>query len=90
MCHPHLPTDQYQLADTTPVPARRGDVVCFNINTIHGSYLNITSEPRRLVRMGYRHPDNAQLGGQAMGRPGVMVVGTRPRRDGQEPYSPDA
>ena len=90
MCHPHLPTDQYHLADTTPVPARRGDVVCFNINTIHGSYLNTTSEPRRLVRMGYRHPDNAQLGGQAMGRPGVMVVGTKPRQHAQEPYSSEA
>jgi phytanoyl-CoA hydroxylase len=90
MCHPHLPTDQYPLADTTAVPARRGDIVCFNINTIHGSYLNTTSEPRRLVRMGYRHPDNAQLGGQAMGRPGVMVLGTKPRRPGQEPYSTEA
>ena len=90
MCPPHLPTDKYRLADTTPVPARRGDVVCFNINTVHGSYLNTTSEPRRLVRMGYRHPDNAQLGGQAMGRPGVMVVGTKPRQHGQEPYSSEA
>ena len=90
MCSPHLPTDKYRLADTTPVPARRGDVVCFNINTVHGSYLNTTSQPRRLVRMGYRHPDNAQLGGQAMGRPGVMVVGTKSRQHGQEPYSSEA
>ena len=90
MCSPHLPTDKYRLADTTPVPARRGDIVCFNINTVHGSYLNTTSEPRRLVRMGYRHPDNAQLGGQAMGRPGVMVVGTKPRQHSQEPYSSEA
>src|SRR3954467_11078367 len=30
-CTPHLPTDRYRLEDTVPVPARRGDVVCFNI-----------------------------------------------------------
>jgi phytanoyl-CoA hydroxylase len=54
-CHPHLPTDRYRLADTVAVPAKRGDVVCFSINTIHGSYMNSTDRPRRLVRMGYRH-----------------------------------
>lgn len=89
LCHPHLPTDKYRLEDAVPVPARRGDIVCFNINTVHGSYLNTTSKARRLVRLGYRHPDNVQIGGQAMNRPGVMVVGTKPRRDGQETYSPE-
>jgi phytanoyl-CoA hydroxylase len=89
LCHPHLPTDKYRLEDAVPVPARRGDIVCFNINTVHGSYLNTTSKARRLVRLGYRHPDNVQIGGQAMSRPGVMVVGTKPRRDGQETYSPE-
>ena len=38
-CSPHLPTDEYRLEDTTPVPAQRGDVVCFSIYTIHGSYI---------------------------------------------------
>jgi phytanoyl-CoA hydroxylase len=90
VCEPHLPTDVYRLEETTPVPAKRGDIVCFNINTVHGSYINTTSAPRRLVRVGYRHPDNVQLGGQALNRPGVMVVGTRTRKDGQEPYSYDS
>jgi ectoine hydroxylase-related dioxygenase (phytanoyl-CoA dioxygenase family) len=86
-CHPHLPTNQFRLADTVAVPARRGDVVCFNINTIHGSYMNRTDRPRRLVRMGYRHPDNRQLHGQSVGRPGVLVAGVRGRRDGEAPLS---
>ena len=40
--------DTFALADTTPVPARRGDVVCFNIYTIHGSYINQTDRVRRI------------------------------------------
>ncbi len=78
-CTPHLPTDEYRLEETVPVPARRGDIVCFNIYTIHGSYINQTKRPRRLVRVGYRHPLNRQLAGQSCGRPGVMVSGYRQR-----------
>jgi ectoine hydroxylase-related dioxygenase (phytanoyl-CoA dioxygenase family) len=83
-CTPHLPTDQYRLEDTVPVPAKRGDVVCFNIYTIHGSYINQTRKPRRMVRVGYRDPHNRQVYGQSMGRAGVMVHGYRERR-GDEP-----
>ncbi len=86
-CSPHLPTDRYRLADSVPVPARRGDVVCFSIYTVHGSYLNSTDRVRRLVRVGYRHPDNEQLGGQSLGRPGVMVRGLRPRMGQAEPLT---
>jgi len=82
-CTPHLPTDEYCLEETVPVPARRGDAVCFSIYTIHGSYVNQTKKPRRLVRVGYRHPHNRQLAGQSSGRPGVMVQGYRERVDGE-------
>lgn len=86
-CTPHLPTDRYRLEDTVAVPAHRGDVVCFSINTIHGSYLNTTSAPRRLVRVGYRHPENRQVEGQSANRPGLIVWGRRERLNGQEPVS---
>jgi phytanoyl-CoA hydroxylase len=82
-CSPHLPLDQYALEDTTPVPARRGDVVFFSIYTIHGSYINTTKQPRRLVRVGYRDPHNDQSEGYAVGRPGLMVSGYRTRLEGQ-------
>jgi phytanoyl-CoA hydroxylase len=82
-CTPHLPTDRYRLEDTVPVPAKRGDVVCFNIYTIHGSYINQTKEPRHIVRVGYRDPRNLQTFGQSLGRPGPMVRGYRTRREGQ-------
>lgn len=82
-CTPHLPTDEYRLEETVPVSARRGDVVCFNIYTIHGSYINQTNQPRRLVRVGYRHPHNRQVAGQSCGRPGLMVHGYRQRVEGE-------
>ncbi|MES2200997.1 MAG: phytanoyl-CoA dioxygenase family protein [candidate division FCPU426 bacterium] len=88
-CTPHLSTDEYKLFDTIAVPAKRGDIVCFNINTIHGSHVNVTKEPRRLVRVGYRNPENVQLSGQSCGRPGLLVGGKRVRVGGQAPYSTD-
>ncbi len=78
-CTPHLPTEQYRLEDTVPVPAKKGDVVCFSIYTVHGSYINQTKSPRRLVRVGYRNPQNRQTAGQSCGRPGLMVQGYRER-----------
>ena len=82
-CTPHLPTDRYKLDDTIPVPARKGDIVVFNIFTIHGSHVNVTDRMRRLVRIGYKHPDNVQTEGQSKGRPSWMVWGRRERREGQ-------
>ncbi len=69
------------------MPAKAGDVVVFNILTIHGSHMNQTDEMRRLVRVGYKHPLNMQTRGQSAGRPNLMVKGQRPRRDGQVLYS---
>jgi len=82
-CTPHLDQHRYCLEDTVAVPAEAGDVVVFNIRTIHGSYTNTTDDLRRMVRVGYKHPDNAQRSGQSMGRPGLMVRGRRPRAQGQ-------
>jgi phytanoyl-CoA hydroxylase len=78
-CTPHLPTDNYHLEDTVPVHAKRGDIVVFNIFTIHGSYINRTKRMRRMVRVGYRDPDNTQTWGQSLDRPGLMVRGMRPK-----------
>ena len=81
---PHLPTDQYRLADAVSVPAKAGDVVFFHLWTVHGSNVNRTPNWRRLVRVGFRDPRNRQTGGQAMGRPGLVVRGTRPKAEGME------
>ena len=86
-CTPHLPTEDWHLEDTVPVPCNRGDVVAFSIHMIHGSRINQTKSIRRLVRVGYRDPANTQTAGQSLGRPGLMVWGRRPRHHGQEPFS---
>jgi ectoine hydroxylase-related dioxygenase (phytanoyl-CoA dioxygenase family) len=76
-CTPHLPVDEFPLEATVAVPANRGDVVLFNINTIHGSYINQTDKMRRMVRVGYRDPANHQVCGQSYNRPGLIVSGRR-------------
>ena len=81
---PHLPTDEFHLEDAVSVPAEAGDVVVFNLWTVHGSNVNHSGKWRRIVRMGYRDPRNLQVGGQALGRPGMMVKGVRPKIEGQE------
>ena len=86
-CTPHLPTADWSLEDTVPVPARKGDVVAFSIHMIHGSRINTTGTVRRLVRVGYRNPENEQTAGQSHGRPGLMVWGRRPRYAGQAPFA---
>lgn len=86
-CTPHLPTAEWKLEDTVAVPAKRGDVVCFNIFTIHGSYINQTDRIRRLVRVGYRSPANRQFSGQSAQRPGIMVHGRRPNPARAAQYS---
>ena len=90
MCIRDRPTDQYSLEQTVPVPAKAGDIVIFCIDTIHGSYINQTKKPRRLVRMGYRDPQNRQIYGQSFGRPGIMVSGYRERMEGEKPFSQEA
>jgi phytanoyl-CoA hydroxylase len=82
-CTPHLPFTDYKLESTVPVPAKAGDVVVFNIFTIHGSYINTTDRNRRLVRVGYKHPANVQTEGQSKGRPSWCVWGRRERAEGQ-------
>ncbi len=88
-CTPQLSQSEYRLEDTVAVPAKAGDLVLFNINTIHGSHINTTNDMRRLVRVGYRHPANVQTEGQSVGRPGLIIHGRRPRSKGQALFGID-
>lgn len=47
----HIPT--VSLDEMTEVCAERGDVVCANLHTVHGSYPNRSDAMRRLVRVVY-------------------------------------
>ena len=81
---PYLPTDRFRLADAVAVEANPGDVVVFHLYTVHGSAVNQSGRWRRLVRVGFRDPRNHQEGGQAFGRPGLIVKGVRPKEEGVE------
>lgn len=85
----YLPPDDYRLEDTVAVPARKGDVIAFHLWTVHGSYINRTRHPRRLVRIGYRDPRNPQVAGQSMGRPNLILRGYREREGHQELFHTD-
>ena len=76
---PHLDQRVYRIEDAVSCPAGAGDVVFFSIHTIHGSSLNRRPRWRRVMRLGYRDPNNVQLSGQGLGRPGLMVRGVRPK-----------
>ena len=76
---PHLDQKVYRIEDAVSCPAEAGDVVFFSIHTIHGSSLNRRPRWRRVMRLGYRDPNNTQLSGQGLGRPGLMVHGVRPK-----------
>ena len=58
---PYLPLEDYPLESAVLCPANAGDIVFFSINTIHGSAPNRTDQWRRLIRVGYRDPDNHAL-----------------------------
>ena len=82
-----LPTEVYKLEDAVSAPADAGDVVLFSYQTVHGSALNRTDRWRRLVRVGYRDPDNIQIAGQSVGRPGVIVRGQKRNRGLADPLA---
>ena len=85
---PYLDPDEYRLEDAVPVDCKAGDVVLFNVFTIHGSGRNGTDHPRRAVVFRYRDPRNRQNRGEtgpftshADGF-GIMARGSRPPVEG--------
>lgn len=57
----YLPAERYRFEDTEVVAAQPGDVICASIYTVHTSAPNRSSQIRRNMRVGYRHPDNLRL-----------------------------
>ena len=52
----YLPPDEWPLERAVPCPAQAGDVAFFNYLTIHGSYVNRSDRPRRLLLVQMRSP----------------------------------
>lgn len=76
----YLPEDEYPLEDAVEVPMEAGDIVLYNVHTIHGSRLNRSDSFRRLVRFGYKDPANEQRRGESTfgAETGFLVSGSRP------------
>lgn len=82
---PYLDPGKYRIDDAIPVYCQPGDVVIFNVFTIHGSRPNLSDHDRRAVVFRYRDPQNKQI--RKGKRPfdyetdyayGTMVRGSRP------------
>jgi phytanoyl-CoA hydroxylase len=54
----HLPFDQYPVESAVPCPAKAGDVLFFSYLTIHGSGINVSSEPRTTLLVQMRNPED--------------------------------
>jgi phytanoyl-CoA hydroxylase len=52
----YLPLDEWPLERAVPAMAKAGDVLIFNYFTVHGSYVNRSTRPRRLLLVQMRSP----------------------------------
>lgn len=56
-----LPLDDWPLDRAIPVEARAGDVLFFGYCMVHGSYVNRSNRPRRIVLVQMRSPTDRPL-----------------------------
>ena len=54
--HHFLPLDEWPLDRAVPCDANAGDVLILNYLTVHGSYVNRSTRPRRLLLVQMRSP----------------------------------
>ena len=75
----YLPLDEWPLERAVPVEARAGDVLLFPYLTVHGSYLNRSQRPRRILLVQMRSPEDRPLTEQhrSPGQ-GTMLRGINP------------
>ena len=57
----YLPLDEWPLEDAVAVPAQAGDVLFFGYCMIHGSYVNRSERPRRILLVQMRSPADRPL-----------------------------
>lgn len=75
----YLPMDEWPREDAVAVPAQAGDVLFFGYCMIHGSYVNRSERPRRIVLIQMRSPSDRPLN-EAHRSPGqgTMLRGINP------------
>ena len=75
----HLPGDVYPIDGATPIPARAGDAIFMNYLLVHGSGVNVSSEPRTTLLIQMRDPEDVPLNEKHSSRgQGMMLAGVDP------------
>ena len=78
--HHFLPLDAWPLERAVPCEADEGDVLILNYLTVHGSYVNRSPRPRRLLLVQMRSPlDRPTVQTHLSPGQGTMLRGTNPR-----------
>jgi len=78
----HAPEDIYPIADATPIPAKAGDAIFLSYLLVHGSGVNVSSEPRTTLLIQMRDPDDKPLVEKHQSRgQGMMLAGIDPARE---------
>jgi len=75
----YLPLDEWPLERAVPCPAQAGEVLFFNYLTVHGSYVNRSDRPRRLLLVQMRSPlDRPTAQVHLSPGQGIMLRGINP------------
>ena len=76
----YLPLEQWPLERAVPCEAGEGDVLIFNYLTVHGSYVNHSQRPRRLLLVQMRSPTDRPTTKEHLSPgQGTMLRGVNPR-----------
>jgi ectoine hydroxylase-related dioxygenase (phytanoyl-CoA dioxygenase family) len=81
----HLPTDEWPVEKSVPVPAKAGDVIFFSYLTVHGSGVNTSNEARTTWLVQFRDPADPPLTDAHSGSlgQGMMLAGIDPTARGR-------
>jgi phytanoyl-CoA hydroxylase len=77
----HAPEDKYPIAGATPIPAKAGDAIFLSYLLVHGSGVNVSSEPRTTLLIQMRDPEDVPLNDRHTSRgQGMMLAGIDPAK----------
>ena len=75
----HASEELYPIARATPIPAKAGDAIFMSYLLIHGSGVNVSSEPRTTLLVQLRDPLDMPLNDRHTSRgQGMMLAGVDP------------
>ncbi len=75
----HVSTEQFPISGATAIPAEAGDAVFFHYLLVHGSGVNVSSEPRTTLLIQLRDPEDVPLNNRHASRgQGMMLAGIDP------------